>query len=622
MLPFPGRRGRSVLTNRTLRLLVTYLAPQRRRVLLLGILLLGGIGLQLANPQVVSIFIDTAQKGGPDTTLTRAAVAFLVIALAQQLVALGSTYVGAIVGWEATNRLRADLMRHCLGLDLPFHKGHTPGELIERIDGDVTLLANFFSQFTINILGNALLVAGILAILGRDSIWLGLGLTAYCAATVIALRAVQHRAVVRNATDRQASAEQYGAIEERLVGTEDIRGVGAESWVLWRLLGVMQRRLRTRRSAALAGTLSFFATKFLYVIAYAIGLGLGAFLFERHQITLGTAYLIVFYIGMLAAPLDRIQRQVQDMQAASAGIGRVEALLRTSSALPATGRATLPAGPLAVQVDRVTFGYEPGESVLRDISFALAPGETLGLLGRTGSGKTTLGRLIARLYDPVAGSISLGDGVSAASRLRDLPDAELRRRVAVVTQDVQFFRATVRDNLTLFRCGAADAVRDAEILAVLHELDLGEWYRTLPAGLDTVLGPGGGLSAGQAQLLAFARIFLRDREEPARRPGLVILDEATSRLDPATERAVERAVDRLLAGRTGIVIAHRLRTVGRLDRIMILESGRIVEQGRRRELERNPASRFSALLRVGLESEDRLPAGRLHDGERLQEVPA
>ena len=567
-------------------LLAAYLSPQRPRVLLLAALLLSSIGLELANPQVVRFFIDTAQKGGPVGALTTAAAIFLTIALVQQLVALGASYVGEIVGWEATNRLRADLMRHCLGLDLPFHKSHTPGELIERIDGDVTLLANFFSQFTINILGNALLVAGILVILALTNPWLGLGLTAYSLATFVALRALQRRAVRRYAVDRQASADQYGAIEERLVAREDIRGVGAESYVLWRLLGIMQGRLRTNRAAKLAGNASFFATNFLYVMAYAIGLGLGAFLFERHQITLGTTYLIVFYIGMLAAPLDKIRLQVQDLQQASAGIGRIDSLLHTETTLPQGGTETLPPGPLAVCFDDVTFSYEDGEGVLHDLSFSLEPGEALGLLGRTGSGKTTLTRLLARLYDPTGGSIRL-DGVD----LRDVSLDDLRHRVGVVTQDVQLFRGTVRDNLTFFHPG----IEDADILAVFRELDLWEWYHTLPNGLDTLLGPGGaGLSAGQAQLLAFVRIFLRN-------PGLVILDEATSRLDPATERYVERAIDRLLAGRTGIIVAHRLRTVGRVDRIMILEDGRIDEQGRRVDLVQDPASRFSALLRVGLE---------------------
>jgi ATP-binding cassette, subfamily B, bacterial len=581
-------------------LLVTYLSPQRPRVVLLAVLLLSNIGLELVNPQIVRYFIDTAQQGGPAGALTVAAVAFLAIALVQQVVALGAAYLGEVTGWDATNRLRADLLRHCLRLDLPFHQRHTPGELIERIDGDVTLLANFFSQFTITILGNALLVAGILIIMARTNPWLGLGLAVYCLATVAVLRALQQRAVRRHTVDRQASAEQYGAIEERLVGTEDIRGVGAERYVLWRLLGVMQRRLRTNRSARLAGNLSFFATNFLYVMAYAIGLALGALLLERHQITLGTAYLIVFYIGMLASPLDNIRQQIQDMQQASACIGRVDTLLRTETTLPDAGTSMLPGGPLAVQFDRVTFGYEDGESVLADLSFSLKPGQVLGLLGRTGSGKTTLTRLLVHLYDPVCGSVRL-DGLD----LRDVAADSLRHRVGMVTQDVQLFQATVRDNLTFFRPGGAESARDADILAVFRELGLWDWYRALPNGLDTMLGPGGvGLSAGQAQLLAFARVFLRD-------PGLVILDEASSRLDPATEHLVERAVDRLLAGRTGIIVAHRLRTVERVDDIMILDDGRIAELGPRIELLQDPTSRFTALLRTGLEVDD-----------RLQEVPA
>ena len=571
-------------------LLVAYLRPQRPRVTRMAVLLLSSIALELADPQIVRYFIDTAQKGGPLGALTLVGAAFLAVALVQQIVALGAAYLGEVVGWHATNRLRADLLGYCLGLDLPFHKSHTPGELIERIDGDVTLLANFFSRFTVNILGNALLVAGILVILAFTNAWVGLGLTAYCLATFVALRALQHRAVRRYATDRQASAEQYGAIEERLTGAEDIRGIGAERYVLWRLLGIMQTRLRTNRSARLAGNLSFFATNFLYVMAYAIGLGLGAFLFERHQITLGTAYLIVFYIGMLAAPLDTIRLQIQNLQQASASIGRVDTLLHTESALPAGGAATLPAGPLEVCFDRITFSYEDGGHVLRDLSFSLDPGRTLGLLGRTGSGKTTITRLLTRLYDPVSGSVRL-DGVD----VRDLSTDSLRRGVGMVTQDVQLFRASVRDNLTFFQPGHAESTRDADILAVFRELDLWEWYLTLPAGLDTMLGPGGaGLSAGQAQLLAFVRVFLRD-------PGLFILDEASSRLDPAKEHLVERAVGRLMAGRTGIIVAHRLRTVGRVDDIMILEQGRIAEFGPRVELVQDPTSRFSALLRTGLE---------------------
>jgi ATP-binding cassette subfamily B protein len=212
----------------------------------------------------------------------------------------------------------------------------------------------------------------------------------------------------------------------------------------------------------------------------------------------------------------------------------------------------------------------------------------LGLLGRTGSGKTTISRLLFRLHDPTVGVVRLG-----GTNIRDAQLDVLRARVGLVTQNVQLFQGTLRDNVTLFD----GTVPDARLHAVFAELGLDAWLRRLPDGLDTALGAGGrGLSAGEAQLVALARVFLKD-------PGLVILDEASSRLDPETERLLERAVTRLLQGRTGVVIAHRLHTVERADRILILEDGRVAELGRRTDLLRDPGSRFVRLLRAGMMEE-------------------
>jgi ATP-binding cassette subfamily B protein len=216
----------------------------------------------------------------------------------------------------------------------------------------------------------------------------------------------------------------------------------------------------------------------------------------------------------------------------------------------------------------------------------LEPGTVLGLLGRTGSGKTTLARLVFRLYDPAAGRIRMNGVDIRQSRLK-----ALRQRVAIVTQDVQLFQASVRDNLTFFR----PDISDERISEVIEDLELADWYQSLPQGLDTRLETGGrGLSAGEAQLLAFTRVFLRD-------PGLVILDEASSRLDPATEQRIERAIDKLLRNRTAIIIAHRLGTVHRADDIMILEDGSVAEYGNRERLAADTASRFHHLLQTGLE---------------------
>ncbi len=471
---------------------------------------------------------------------------------------------------------------------MPFHKQHTPGELIERVDGDVTQLANFFSIFAIKVLGNGVLIAGILVLLFRENAWAGLGITVYTLATLAVLGSIQKIGGQRWAKARQASAEQFGYLEERIAGAEEIQTNGAESYALLMLFERMRSFLTTHRAAYVVGSLTHHLTNILYVIGYAAGLGIGAYLFLRGEATLGTAYLFTSYVGMLSDPLQNLREQAQDLQSSSASIDRVLSLFRlqpeviTSSA----SAARLPAGALSVSFENVSFHYEQNADVLQDVHFSLAPGKTLGILGRTGSGKSTLTRLMFRLYDPSQGTIRLGDVDSCQIALH-----ELRRRVGMVTQDVQLFQASLKDNLTFFQ----GDIQSKQIEQVLRELRLWQWVESLPKGLDTPLGTSGqGLSAGEAQLLAFARVFLKD-------PGLVILDEASSRLDPATETLMERAIDRLFSGRTGIIIAHRLKTVQRADDLLILEDGRVMEFGPRAALANDPNSRFYHLLQTGLE---------------------
>jgi ABC-type multidrug transport system fused ATPase/permease subunit len=334
------------------------------------------------------------------------------------------------------------------------------------------------------------------------------------------------------------------------------------------------------------GTITWSVPTLGFAAGNAVAFVLAAYLYRTSAISLGTAFVIYYYTQLLFQPINLISNQLEDFQKASAGIVRIGELFNTRSALADGPGVPLPDGPLSVEFENVAFGYEDGDIVADHLSFKIEPGRVLGLLGRTGSGKTTITRLLLRLYDPLDGSIRLG-GVD----LRAARRAEVRQRIGMVTQDVQLFRATVRDNLTFFD----PTIDDARLLDALAELGLAEWCRGLPRGLDTLVSAGGGgLSAGEAQLLAFTRVFLKD-------PGLVVLDEASSRLDPATERLIERAVDKLLQGRTGIIIAHRLATVRRADEILILDDGRIAEAGARDALARDARSRFAGLLRTGVE---------------------
>ena len=411
-------------------------------------------------------------------------------------------------------------------------------------------------------------------------------------------RAVQGVGVRRWTLTRQASADQFGYIEERISGVEDIQGIGAAAYVLGRLYSFTRRTLKTRRSVEMVEYISWSMTSLLFAIGWALGLGIGAYLYSQGQITIGAVFLIVAYISMLAGPLDNLRIQSGNLQRSTAGINRISELFRKQPGVRSEGTVVLPPGPLAVQFSGVSFAYADNEPaaaeshadqeaglVLRDITFNLPAGRVLGVLGRTGSGKTTLTRLLFRLYDPTRGAIRLGD-----TDIRDIASGSLRARVGMVTQDVQLFSASLRDNIAFFD----PTVSDERIAAALDALGLSDWIGAMPDGLETRLAAGGaGMSAGEAQMLAFTRLLLRD-------PGLIILDEAASRLDPITERRLERAINRLLqpdgSRRSAIIIAHRLHTVQRADDILILEDGRVVEYGPRERLVADPGSRFYSLL--------------------------
>jgi ABC-type multidrug transport system fused ATPase/permease subunit len=587
-----------------------YLRPRAGRVAWLAVLLFGGIGLQLANPQIIRYFLDATQSQANDASLVLAAGLFLAFALGQQALGLASTTIGEQVAWAATNGIRRDLTLHCLRLDLDFHKTHTPGEMIDRIDGDASALGGFFSQMLLRLAANGLLILGILALLFAEDWRVGLALAVYTALTLLLLAAVQPRAVRGWTVARQASTELFSYLEERLGGAEDLRAAGAIPYALYRLLVLLRAALLAERAAFVVSTVIHNFANVLTVAGYAFGLGLAVYLYNQGSASIGTAYLIVAYAGMMAAPLQELRQQLREWQPAAASLQRLGELfaLRPTLHAPSVpssgghpiaatytnpGRVDRPpsaslrtAAPASIAFDGVTFNYAGDEAVLHDLTFNVAPGRVLGILGRTGSGKSTLTRLLFRLYDPTAGRI-LVDGQD----LRQRSLSELRARVGLVTQDVQLFGATVRDNLTLFN----PAYPDDALLAALQALGLHEWLQRLPNGLNTRLAAGGeGLSAGEAQLLALARVLLKD-------PGLVVLDEASSRLDPATEHRLELALDRLFAGRTALVIAHRLRTIERADDLLILEAGRVVEFGPRTALAADPCSRFAALLRAGLE---------------------
>jgi ABC-type multidrug transport system fused ATPase/permease subunit len=528
------------------------------------------------------MFIDHATLGRSLSLLVAIAVGFLAISLAEHVLAVVVAYASTHVAWVATNELREKVARRALDLDMSFHDRHTPGELIERTDGDVTALSTFVSSFVVQVVGSLLTLLGVLVVVFLEDWRIGLAMVGFVLVAAVTVGGLRNLAVRPAIERRAASAKLFGEIEERLNSAEDLRANAGGAHVMQRFRQTLASFIRASMRASMATRTSWVIMLTVFAAGTVSSLLTGAFLYEAGAISLGTVYLLFRYTTLLREPLEQIADQQQIAQDAIAGFARIQQILDERPSIVDAGRTELPGGPLGVELDGVSFAYPNGEPVIHDLDLRLEPGRVLGIVGHTGSGKTTLARLLLRLLDPTAGAVRVG-----GTDLCDVPLADLRQRVALVTQDVQLFEATVRDNLTLF--GAYQA-GDHELTAVLDDLGLGRWLRALPDGLGTVLGPGGeGASAGEAQLIAFARAFLRD-------PGLVILDEATSRLDPVSEQRIERAVDTLLAGRSAILVAHRLGTLDRADEIVVLDRGRIVEHDARQALVDDPESRFAGLL--------------------------
>ncbi|MEK4368854.1 ABC transporter ATP-binding protein [Paenibacillus sp. FSL R5-0473] len=574
--------------KRSMSWLLRYLKPVKGRLALLLIMLLTSTGLQLLNPQIIKRFIDTAASGGVLTNLVQLAGIFLVVAVFNQLITVAVSYLGNDVAWRATNQLRGDLLKHCLRLDMRFHNEKTPGEMIERVDGDVTSISNFFAMFIVQVIGSFVLLAGILGFMFSVNVPIALVMTVFTLLSILFMVFIRNLGVDSSKNERAASASLFGLIEERIAGIEDVQANGHLPYVMNRFYRTMRTVFRKGRKAWLLRVIPWNTTVVLFALAVTAVLLLGVHYYMEGLISIGTLFLIYQYTQMLNDPIEMLGDQVQEFQKAKSGMLRSRELLSMQSVIEEGTEEQLPEGPLGLEFSQVHFSYNQDKPVLHDITFAIKPGERLGIIGRTGSGKSSLSRVLLRLYNLDRGTIRVG-----GTDITKLSLQALYRRVGMVTQDVQLFDGTLRDNLTLFNGDVSDQM----IKETTDRLGLSQWINSQPEGLNTYLAAGGAsLSAGEAQLFALTRVFLTE-------PSLVILDEPSSRLDAATEGMLQSAIDQLMKRSTGVIIAHRLATLEKVDRIMVLGDGKVLEFGAREELASNPASHYARLLITGREEE-------------------
>jgi ATP-binding cassette, subfamily B, bacterial len=584
------------------RALGALLRPDAGRWAGLGALVATGSALTIAGPLVVRRIVDTAADGTTASEVTRLAMVFLAIAAVAQLLSVIVAWLATVAAWRTTNDLRLTMTRHVLGLDHEFHRTHTPGELIQRVDGDITSVSEFLGQVVTKAAGAAMLVSGMVIVLSVIDWRLGLGMAVYVMLAMGVIVSTRHRAISESSDEMGALGRLYGGIEERLTAAEDLRANGAADHVAWRFVEDSEGALVSAVRRERAFLVMWWFVQGAVAAGWVFALVIGAVLYDRGTITLGTAFLLFQFVLLVARPLEEVVHELETVQKANGAMVRVAELLAIRPRVLDEGTTSPPSGPLAVSATEVNFDYGDDRPVLRDVDIRIAAGRSVGIVGRTGSGKTTFSRLVLRLVEPTSGLVAL-NGVPIA----DIPFEELRRRVALVPQEVELFAGTVRDNVTLFD----DEHSDESVVDALERVGLGA---LAASGIDRELGAAGaGLSAGEAQLLALARVWLRD-------PDLLVLDEATARVDPDTERRIEAAVVELMRGRTTLVIAHRLSTLKSVDEIVVFDRGRIVEHGDRVDLVGDDDSRFARLLAIALDGEQHPVSSASPGGASDQEV--
>jgi ATP-binding cassette, subfamily B, bacterial len=570
----PDRPGHWSLIGR-------FLVPHRRALSGFGVLVFVAGLVPLLGPVLLGAIADAAVTGAAAGELALLALAFGAVGVTANGADLLVTWLGARLAWRAANDLRVEVAAHALALGPTWHARTTPGAVVDRVDGDATRLGELLARVVVRLAASVVTLGGVIVLLVVQDWRMGAALAMVIVAGGWLLVRLRDLAVPSGEETRRLEGEVFGAAEERLRGAEELRALGSGRYAVDDLHRRSSLTIAPSRVHDTYATGMWAASMLVVFGGGAIALGGGILLQRAGAMTVGDVLVAFTATQLTRRPLEQLAGNIQQIQQAASGAARLVDLLVERPTVAFRGAASLPPGALPVELRRASVGY-PGAAdlALRDVHLELAPGEHLGLVGHSGGGKTTLTRLLHRGIDPTSGQVRL-----AGVDLHDVDVTSLRRRVAVVTQEVQLLTASVRDNLTLF--GTVDA-DDEDLVDALTAVGLGAWFARIPAGLDAVVGTEAGCSAGEAQLLALARVLLRD-------PGLVVLDEPTARLDTASAMAVTRALDTLLQGRTAVVVAHRLATLDRVDRIAVVREGRIVEQGTRTQLLEGD-TRFARLI--------------------------
>lgn len=555
--------------RRKLRKLVPYFRPYAGRTTVTILLMLVVTAAGLAGPALAQVAIDDGIRAGDKLVLALAVIAFVGAGVVGWFAGIFQSYLASWVGERVLLDLRTQTFRHMMRLELGYHERTPTGRSVSRLTSDIEALLQLVTEGVTSLVINGLTLVGVIAIL----FWYDwrLALLVFVIMPPLAIGTAWFRVVSTRLyrRTRERVADVLATLQETLAGMRVVQGFGRQEATTAKLAEVNERYRRANYSTIKVSGAYFPSIEMLSAIGTVVILYFGSRMVLDDALTVGVMVAFIGYLSTFFDPIQSLSQLYNTFQSAMAALEKILGVLETEPELDdAPDAYPLPTLRGDVDLEDVTFGYTD-DAVLEHIDLHIAAGQTVALVGETGAGKSTLAKLTARFYDPDDGRVLL-DGHD----VRGVTQASLRSQLSVVPQEGHLFSGTLRDNL---RFGKPDAT-DAEIEGACAAIGALDFINALPGGLDTEIHErGSGLSAGQRQLVSFARALIAQ-------PALLILDEATSSVDLRTEARIERALARLMGGRTSIVIAHRLSTIVGADRIAVVEGGRIVEQGTHDEL--------------------------------------